>query len=151
MAPMVCQRCGRDNPEENEFCGRCGTELKAVAPPEPVDDGDVLFCYRHPKTETRLRCGRCERPICTKCVVIGPAGPRCKECSKQNIAFRPGAVVHTAKSGVRSVLRMGPWGIYVLVLLGMMMFGILRGCLPRQSEPPMGEPEYRQESRTESI
>lgn len=39
------------------------------------------YCYKHPKEETGLSCGRCERPICTRCVVIGPAGPRCRECA----------------------------------------------------------------------
>ena len=38
---MVCTRCGRDNPEENEFCGRCGTDLKdaIAAVAEAEDDG----------------------------------------------------------------------------------------------------------------
>ena len=47
------------------------------------DAGDEqLFCYRHPTTETWLRCGRCDRPICTKCSVQGPVGSRCKECGR---------------------------------------------------------------------
>src|SRR5262245_27362887 len=41
-----------------------------------------MFCYRHPTTETWLRCGRCDRPICTKCSVQGPVGSRCKECGR---------------------------------------------------------------------
>ena len=46
-------------------------------------EGDEqLFCYRHPTTETWLRCGRCDRPICTKCSVQGPVGSRCKECGR---------------------------------------------------------------------
>ncbi len=133
---MVCTRCGRDNPEENEFCGRCGTDLKEVisAVTEAEDD---LFCFKHKKERTALRCGRCERPICTKCVIIGPAGPRCHECSKQNIAFRPGAVVQEAKVGLRRVGRLGPWGIYMILVIGMMLFGSLRMCGrpdPRQSD-----------------
>ena len=139
---MVCPRCGRDNPEENEFCGRCGTELKEIAPPEPIPDEEVLYCYRHPKVATNLRCGRCERPISTNCVVIGPAGPRCTECAKQNIAFRPGAVVHTAKSGLGGILKMGPWGIYILIILGMTIFGFIRGCGDSGQPPPRYEQDY---------
>jgi hypothetical protein len=45
----------------------------------PTDD-DQLFCYRHPDRETRIRCGRCERPICTRCAMQGPVGFRCKTC-----------------------------------------------------------------------
>ena len=26
-------------------------------------------------------CGKCERPICTRCLVNSPAGTRCRECS----------------------------------------------------------------------
>src|SRR5688572_33476629 len=44
-----------------------------------ADDGQ-MFCYRHPSTETWLRCGRCDQPICTKCSVQGPVGSRCRQC-----------------------------------------------------------------------
>jgi hypothetical protein len=44
-----------------------------------VDDGR-LFCYRHPKHETWVRCNRCDRPICPKCAVQGPVGFRCRDC-----------------------------------------------------------------------
>jgi hypothetical protein len=52
------------------------TALDATA---PADD-DQLFCYRHPARETRIRCGRCDRPICTRCAMQGPVGFRCKTC-----------------------------------------------------------------------
>ncbi|MBV9864106.1 MAG: hypothetical protein JO316_02030 [Abitibacteriaceae bacterium] len=41
----------------------------------------VYWCARHKKVKTRLRCGRCERPICVKCTVMGPTGARCPECA----------------------------------------------------------------------
>lgn len=41
-----------------------------------------LYCYRHPGTETALRCGNCERPICVRCVVQHPVGIRCPECAR---------------------------------------------------------------------
>lgn len=31
--------------------------------------------------ETALRCGRCDQPICPKCMVMSPVGARCKTCS----------------------------------------------------------------------
>ena len=40
------------------------------------------YCYRHPDTETALRCGHCNRPICVKCVVQHPVGLRCPECGR---------------------------------------------------------------------
>jgi hypothetical protein len=51
----------------------------AVRPPQP-SRGFLLYCYRHPKAETELRCQKCERPICTDCVRISPVGARCPEC-----------------------------------------------------------------------
>jgi hypothetical protein len=47
----------------------------------PADDGR-LFCYRHPDRETWVRCGRCDRPICTSCAMQGPVGFRCRDCGK---------------------------------------------------------------------
>src|ERR1044071_7722609 len=40
-----------------------------------------MFCVNHPKVETFLRCGKCDKPICTECMLIGPAGTRCRECA----------------------------------------------------------------------
>jgi len=44
------------------------------------DDSGPLYCYRHPKSETYVRCGRCDQPICPKCAVQGPVGFRCRQC-----------------------------------------------------------------------
>ncbi len=41
-----------------------------------------MYCYRHPDTETALRCGNCGRPICVRCVVQHPVGIRCPECAR---------------------------------------------------------------------
>jgi hypothetical protein len=51
----------------------------AVDPAVEGDDGP-LYCYRHPKSETYVRCGRCDQPICPKCAVQGPVGFRCRQC-----------------------------------------------------------------------
>jgi hypothetical protein len=48
---------------------------------EPADDG-TMHCYRHPDRETWVRCGRCDRPICTKCAIQGPVGSRCRDCGR---------------------------------------------------------------------
>lgn len=42
---------------------------------------DTTYCARHPKVETGLRCGRCETPICPKCVVMTDVGARCPDCA----------------------------------------------------------------------
>jgi hypothetical protein len=44
-----------------------------------LNDG-VLYCANHPQTPTALRCNRCGKPVCTKCIVRTPVGYRCREC-----------------------------------------------------------------------
>ncbi len=52
---------------------------------------EVLTCYKHPKTKTRLRCNKCARPVCGKCIVRTPVGYRCRECvNVQQRAFYAG-------------------------------------------------------------
>ncbi|MHB8958818.1 MAG: B-box zinc finger protein [Candidatus Limnocylindrales bacterium] len=55
--------------------------VQGPLPADDVDDGR-LFCYRHPDRETWVRCGRCDRPICTSCAMQGPVGFRCRECGR---------------------------------------------------------------------
>ena len=45
------------------------------------DEPGVFWCARHSKTKTRLRCGKCEAPICPKCTVMSPVGARCRDCA----------------------------------------------------------------------
>src|SRR4030066_2091207 len=40
-----------------------------------------MRCARHPDIETELRCGKCEQPICPKCLVQTPVGARCPQCA----------------------------------------------------------------------
>ena len=49
---------------------------------DPVTDDGTLYCYRHPDRVTYVRCGRCDRPICSKCAMQGPVGFRCRTCGK---------------------------------------------------------------------
>jgi hypothetical protein len=42
-----------------------------------------MKCATHPNTETELRCGKCGKPICPKCMVQTPVGARCRECAGQ--------------------------------------------------------------------
>lgn len=47
-----------------------------AAEPQP------LRCATHPDVETYLRCGRCGRPICPRCLVQTPVGARCRDCAR---------------------------------------------------------------------
>ena len=39
------------------------------------------YCVRHKNSNTKLKCGKCENPICHICVVHSPVGIRCIECA----------------------------------------------------------------------
>jgi len=41
-----------------------------------------MRCATHPKVETNLRCGKCGKPICPKCLVQTPVGAKCPDCAK---------------------------------------------------------------------
>lgn len=41
-----------------------------------------MKCATHPAVETNLRCGKCGKPICPKCLVQTLVGARCPDCAK---------------------------------------------------------------------
>jgi hypothetical protein len=47
-----------------------------------VETAETVYCATHPNVETELRCGRCEKPICAKCLVHTPVGARCPDCAQ---------------------------------------------------------------------
>jgi hypothetical protein len=113
-----------------------------------ADDGP-LYCYRHPSSETYVRCGRCDQPICPKCAVQGPVGFRCRQCglaksatlssfSPQQIALGLGASL-----GGGAILgylggQLGFYSIFLAFFAGafvaegfVRVVGLKRGPLPR--------------------
>ena len=41
-----------------------------------------MKCAAHPDVETNLKCGKCGKPICPRCLVQTPVGARCRDCAK---------------------------------------------------------------------
>ena len=41
-----------------------------------------MKCATHPVVETNLRCGKCGKPICPRCMVQTLVGARCPDCAK---------------------------------------------------------------------
>lgn len=91
----------------------------------PGEDG-VYFCARHKTVKTRLRCGRCEKPICPKCTIFGPTGTRCGDCASNRsshiyqvgpkqyaIAFGAALGLGAVGAFLSSVL--GTWAIWLLL------------------------------------
>jgi hypothetical protein len=123
---MNCPRCGKENDPSNEFCGKCGLRFADVAAPTASAD-EVVYCFKHKREATNLRCGRCDRPICTRCVVMSPAGVRCTECARHNVAFRPMAVLHNFQLGLSRLFRSGsPWMWFIVIS---MLLSTVRGCM----------------------
>ena len=48
-----------------------------------VSANEVVYCVNHPDVETALRCNRCNRPVCVKCVKLTDVGYRCKDCIRE--------------------------------------------------------------------
>jgi hypothetical protein len=97
--------------------------VSATSIAETSGDDQRLFCYRHPDRETWIRCGRCDRPICTRCAMQGPVGSRCKQCGK--LAFDP-LTSFTAGQlvlGISTALMGGVVGGFIAVRIG--FFAIL--------------------------
>ncbi len=47
-----------------------------------MTEPEPLRCAAHPNVETQLRCGKCGKPICPRCMIQTPVGARCRQCAK---------------------------------------------------------------------
>ena len=45
------------------------------------DAPEAEACMNHPQRETLVHCGKCDRPICVRCMVQTPVGMRCRQCA----------------------------------------------------------------------
>ncbi|HEX3266097.1 MAG TPA: hypothetical protein VHR16_10550 [Candidatus Limnocylindrales bacterium] len=127
-----------------------GAAVDPAADAHVHDAGDgPLYCYRHPRSETYVRCGRCDQPICPKCAVQGPVGFRCRQCGLVKSAtlssFTPqqlllGTGVALAGGGIVGYLggQVGFYSIFIAFFAGafiaegfVRVVGLKRGPLPR--------------------
>ena len=113
---------------ETKFCGECGAKFVPI--PDPVAVGTeegLYYCHRHKRETTRVQCGRCERPICTKCMVYGPAGVRCKQCAKNKVAIRPRGVLHDLGAGASSGGTRTVWYLAIFLIIARLFTGFFGG------------------------
>ncbi|RYG35813.1 zinc ribbon domain-containing protein [bacterium] len=121
-----CSKCGTENPDDGRFCRSCGQKFVAMAAPVETSEPGVYYCYKHKKETTRVTCGRCERPLCTKCVTVGANGVRCRDCARNKVPLHFSGMVHEMFSGLRKMgrtLAAQPYWIYIIVLLAMSVIG----------------------------
>lgn len=125
---MRCRHCNAEVTEAPKFCPECGK--KFVARPEPVQTGEdgVFFCYRHKREPTRVSCGRCERPLCTKCLVLSPAGVRCRDCARNRVPVRMRGVLHDVGAGVtKSPAAQRAWYMVAVMFIVNIFLGMFGG------------------------
>ena len=85
-----------------------------------------MQCAAHPSVETELACGKCETPICPKCLHYTPVGVRCRSCA--NLKRLPQydlSVVYMAR-GLGAALVVGAfagaiWGVIPFGFLGLLI------------------------------
>lgn len=105
-----------------------------------------LTCTFHPKRETRLRCNRCERPICIKCAKHTPTGYRCPECIKiQQKAFITAKwqdyLIAVFTAGIFSFLGsllaviLGFFTIFIAPVVGTITVSVIRRLISNRRSP----------------
>lgn len=84
----------------------------------------VVACPRDPSVQTALRCSRCEKPICPKCLIQTPVGARCRECAR--IAKSPVYKVDgttlvraVAAAAVGGIVMGIAWGLLTRTVIGL--------------------------------
>lgn len=83
----------------------------------------VHYCHWHPGVETGLWCSRCEKHICTQCMVQAPVGIRCRECGKavRTPTFDVRPTYYARAGGVGVVIAIGGgliWALFNAVFAG---------------------------------
>ena len=103
-----------------------------------VEDEAQTFCYGHPKTPTRLRCSRCDRPICGRCSIPATVGQHCPECVAEARRTAP---------KVRSALRANAPAVYTIIAMNVIVYlaqRLIPGLTDRLAAHPLAiaEGEY---------
>lgn len=103
----------------------------------------VLTCYVHPDRPTKLRCNRCNRPICVSCAIQTPVGYRCRECIRgQQQVFETAGRLDFAIAGIVAGVSaafatpllsgLGFWGFLLAPLVGGAIAEVVRAAVRRR-------------------
>lgn len=97
-----------------------------------IPDTSEQPCACGSKIQTRLRCSRCGKPICPRCMVSSPVGYRCPQCSRgqRSVVYDPSVSGLIKAAGVGLIVSAAigffwgsypSWGFYMALLMG---FGV---------------------------
>ncbi len=81
-----------------------------------------MKCATHHGVETNLRCGKCGKPICPKCMVQTPVGARCPECAQ---LYK----LPTYRVSTQYYLRAVGTGLGMAIACGI-VWAVIRGVVP---------------------
>ncbi len=82
----------------------------------------ATYCAEHKNTQTSLRCGRCDTPVCPRCMVHAPVGVRCPNCGKPPKLPTYQVSTQLILRGVGASLFIGIVGGFALIFL--LSFGV---------------------------
>lgn len=110
-----------------------GSSVPVSGPTSSVQTADetaepgLLYCYRHPQTQTGLRCNRCNKPICPKCARRTPVGFRCPECIREQEEkfYSGGSMDYVIAAVIALPLSLVTAGLFTFILGGVGFFVIL--------------------------
>ena len=81
-----------------------------------------MRCAYHPDVETNLRCGKCGKPICPKCMVQTPVGARCPDCAQLS-------KLPTYRVSTQYYLKAAGAGLGMAIVCGI-AWGVVAGVVP---------------------
>ena len=81
-----------------------------------------MKCATHPEVETNLRCGKCGKPICPRCLVQTPVGARCPDCAR---LYK----LPTYRVSTQYYLRAAGTGLGMAIVCGL-AWAVVRGVVP---------------------
>jgi hypothetical protein len=119
-----CSRCGTVNDPSSKFCSNCGRKFVPLPPPEEAGEDGLYYCWKHKKETTRVTCGRCEKPICPRCMIVGANGVRCHQCARNRTPVRLSGILHDAKSSVGGLGNRPVWYIYIWLMIIRFIIGL---------------------------
>lgn len=100
-----------------------------------TSETDEPQCTFHPTVRTRLRCGKCDTPICPRCAVGTPVGFRCPDCAgiRGLPTYRTSTGIIAKSAAIALVIAVATgvlwgffpsWNFYISLILG---FGVAEG------------------------
>ncbi len=91
---------------------------------EPTTESKI-FCVNHPQTETLLRCNKCGKPVCLKCVQRTPVGYRCNEClGVQRAGYYTATPIDYVIAAIVGVI-LGALSAFLMLFVNLGLFSII--------------------------